>query len=187
MSDVGIIPLRLDQESSRTLFLHGTVAEETIQPVIEGIIDLNAASPELPITLVISTYGGSIHEMFALYDTMCASVAPIHTVGLGKIMSAGCLLLAAGRKGYRTMGRHARLMYHLAYGAAVGDMFQQENDLAEFRREQHTLDVAVAECCGKTLDEVQAVYKTHQRMDKFMNADEALAFGFVDSIIGVKR
>jgi len=172
--------------NSRTLFLYDEVGEHSIQPIIEGIIELNAVSIVQPITLVISTFGGELYDMFALYDAMSASVAPIHTVGLGKIMSAGCLLLAAGKKGMRSMGRNARLMYHPAHGGGYGDIFQQQNELTEFKKEQRALDSAVAVECGRTLAEVEALYKTHQRMDVYMSSSQALDFGFADQLVGAK-
>jgi ATP-dependent protease ClpP protease subunit len=47
---------------------------------------------------VLSTHGGSAEEMFAIYDVMrnVKKDCDIITSGLGKVMSAGVLLLAAG-------------------------------------------------------------------------------------------
>ena len=60
------------------------------------------------IKLYISTYGGSADEMFGIYDVMnfCKKFCDIETIGIGKVMSAGTLLLAAGTKGKRKLRRH---------------------------------------------------------------------------------
>lgn len=50
---------------------------------------------EIPkANLILSTYGGSVHDMFALYDAvqMLKSVTDVATIGMGKVMSAGVLL-----------------------------------------------------------------------------------------------
>ena len=43
-----------------------------------------------PMEFLISSYGGSSHEMFAMYDVMrqIRDHCPIHTIGMGKVMSA---------------------------------------------------------------------------------------------------
>ena len=82
----------------RTILLHGGVNEETIAQVIAGLAHLAGINNE-EIRLVISTYGGSVHEMFALYDMIKYIKCPVRTIALGKVMSAGVLLLASGEKG----------------------------------------------------------------------------------------
>ena len=61
-----------------------------------------------PFELIISTPGGTAVDMFSIYDVMrlCREEMEIHTVGLGKVMSAGVLLLASGTKGKRKIGKH---------------------------------------------------------------------------------
>ena len=66
----------------------------------------------LPIDFIVSTEGGSVTDMFAVYDCMRdvrKGLCEINTFGVGKVMSAGILLLAGGTKGKRRIGRHCRL------------------------------------------------------------------------------
>ena len=53
--------------------------------------------------------------MFAIYDAMnwCMQFCDIETIGLGKVMSAGTLILAAGTEGKRSISPHCRTMIHL--------------------------------------------------------------------------
>ena len=51
-----------------------------------------------PIEIVIDSYGGEMYSMFAIYDTIKQASCPVHTLALGKVMSAAVLLLAAGEK-----------------------------------------------------------------------------------------
>ncbi len=73
--------------------------------------------------------------MFALYDAMKyvqSFKIPVDTVGVGKIMSAGVLLLAAGT--CRKVGKNASIMYHLTANSVDGNIFDIECELAETKR-----------------------------------------------------
>jgi len=186
-------PFDLDEEDSgpwmlpqdfvsRTLVLMGDVEEPRVEMVLSGLFRLAEMDMLSPIYLVVSTQGGNVDEVMALYDAIQMCPAPVRTIGLGKVMSAGCLLLAAGQKGERRMGRNSRLMYHAAYEVTSGDIFQQEVNLTEFKRMEKAYDNLVAKETGKTIKQVEALYQ-RQRMDRYLTAQEALAFGFVDKLV----
>lgn len=171
-----------DDSESRIVFMTGDVNETLVKSVMEKLFELAESNATKPIHLIVNTYGGSVDETFALYDAMRIIPAPVHTVGLGKIMSAGCLILAAGVKGERKMGRNSRLMYHAGFEVAHGDIFAVENHLVEFKRTERLYDELTAKECNRTVEEVEALYKP-ARLDKYMDAAAALAFGFVDKIV----
>ena len=84
--------------------LFADVVEEKIADLVHAFLYLNEVNKlkekeedKKPIKFYLSTYGGSADDMFALYDTMriIREDTEIHTIGLGKVMSAGVLLLAA--------------------------------------------------------------------------------------------
>ena len=60
----------------------------------------------------------------------------IHTIGLGKVMSAGTLLLAAGTKGHRKLGKHCRVMIHAVTAGALGELHNMENELLAIKHLQ---------------------------------------------------
>ena len=55
-------------------------------------------------------------------------------------MSAGVLLLAAGTKGKRRVGKHCRIMLHSVIGGSTGPMHQLENEFAEVKKEDSEPD-----------------------------------------------
>ena len=105
----------------RAMTIMGDINEELSKDIIAGLWFLNHSAkveepvnpedPECneyqevvkPFEVIISTNGGNADEMFAIYDTMrwIRENVEIETFGLGKVMSAGTLLLAAGTKGKR--------------------------------------------------------------------------------------
>lgn len=95
----------------RTIFLFGDVTKEKICEVITSLWKMNAKSHE-PITLIINTDGGDSSDMFALCDVLKTCNSIIRTIGIGDVLSAGILLLAAGTKGYRFIGPSTTIMTH---------------------------------------------------------------------------
>jgi ATP-dependent Clp protease protease subunit len=164
----------------RIVFLSGDVTEHSITQVQAQLISL-ANHSKLPITLVVSTYGGSVDEMFSLYDTIKFIGVPIHTVGLGKIMSAGVLLLAAGAKGKRLIGTHARIMIHPLSGGSGGNVFEMQNDTAEHQRLQELLVKAMLQETKFKRPDLEKLMKSGY--DCYLTAQDAIRHGIVDSQI----
>ena len=170
-------------DNARMVFLHGEVSEDSIAQVIYQMLSLAAADPRAAITLVLSTYGGSIDEMFSLYDTIRFLPCPVHTVALGKVMSAGVLLLASGVKGKRLIGASARIMIHPLSGGAFGNVFEIENQAKEARRLQELMVNALVKETKMT--RAQVIEKVMNPMlDYYVTPDDAVKLGIVDRIIG---
>ena len=52
----------------RSLFLNGEIDTNTSMEIITGMSKLHSSDPKTPITLFISSGGGSVGDAFALYD-----------------------------------------------------------------------------------------------------------------------
>jgi len=165
----------------RLVVLHGEVNEHSISNVIVQLLHL-ANQNHKPIHLVISTYGGSVDEMFSLYDTIKFLPCPIHTIALGKVMSAGVLLLASGVKGKRMIGRSARIMIHPISGGVLGNVFEAMNEMKEFERLQELMVSALMAETKIKKEEVNKLMKAGH--DFFLTPEQAIKMGIVDKIIG---
>jgi len=167
-------------DNSRIVYLHGTVDEESICEVQKELITF-ASKGTSPVTLVISTYGGAIDEMFSLYDVINFVPCPVRTVGLGKIMSAGVLLLAAGEKGTRAIGPNARVMIHSLSSGFYGNVFEFANETDELQRVQKEWVELIVKHTKMTRDDVLA--KMDKKVDQFIAAKEAVELGIADKIL----
>ena len=93
----------LDEEKAGEL-MYGMIAlyESGITYKLSDPTDENSEilASYSPFEFLISTLGGNAQEMFGVHDLMRAvrENCDIHTVGLGKVFSAGTLLLASGTK-----------------------------------------------------------------------------------------
>jgi len=168
------------QISERIVYLAGEVSEQSIAHVTATIIALANQDKTSPIKLIISTYGGSVDEMFSLYDVMKYVPCPVHTIAIGKVMSAGVLLVAAGSKGNRLIGRSTRIMVHPISAGVEGTVFTMENEMAETRRMQQLMEeLLLAETKMSKAQLTQIMKRGH---DTYLTANEAVKLGIVDAI-----
>lgn len=166
-------------DSTRIVMLHGDVTEHSIAVVIAQLIHLSTQSKR-PIKLVISTYGGAIDEMFSLYDVINMIDCPVHTIALGKVMSAGVLLLASGEKGNRVIGKNARLMIHSVSGHAHGNVFEVQNQADEHKRLQELMVDLLKNETSMSKKQIESIMS--DKIDKFITPEDAVKLGIVDVI-----
>lgn len=169
-------------DDSRMVFLHGDVTEGAIANVTMQMLHLASAGPR-PIYLVVSTYGGSVDEMFSLYDAINFLPCPVHTVGLGKVMSAGVVLLAAGAKGKRLIGATSRIMMHPMSGGVFGNVFELENQTKEIRRQQELMVTTLQRETRMTRRQLERMIMKPM-LDYYVTPEEAIDLGIADRIIG---
>ena len=173
----------------RILGLFADVAEEKVGELVHGLLyldEINKLSKEdkkKPLKFYISTYGGSADDMFALYDVMriVRESTEIHTVGLGKVMSAGVLLLASGTKGKRMIGRNCRVMIHSVIGGNHGSLHNMMNEMEAIEELQDMYcDCLVSET---KLTRGKLKKMLERKVNVYLSAEEAVELGIADIII----
>jgi len=173
----------------RIVGLFADVNEEKIAEVIHNVLFFNAinveseADQKRPITFYLSTYGGNADDMFAMYDIMrnVRSTTEIHTVGLGKVMSAGVLLLAAGTKGERRVGKNCRIMIHSVMGGNHGALHNMMNEMEAIEQLQDMYcDALISET---KLTRTKLKKMLERKVNVYLSAEEAVELGIADEII----
>ena len=166
----------------RTIFLTGAVEEHTIANVQAMLLGYAAQSASKPVYMVVSTYGGSIDEMFGLYDLIKMLPYPVHTVGIGKVQSAGVLLMAAGEKGHRLIGANASIMMHALSGGMQGSVFELDGTMQECKRQQRLLVSALHDETGMTVQQIEKIMRAGR--DYYVTPQEAVKLGIADKLVG---
>ena len=183
----------------RTVGIMGEINDETGAEVVFGLLSLHNSAVHyepadiededsemkeviMPIDMVISTPGGNADDMFAIYDTMRSirDEVPIRTRGIGKVMSAGVVLLAAGTKGERSIGKNCRVMVHSVIGGHVGPMHQLDNEMEEIRNIQDQYITVLAEETKMTKRYLRNLLK--KKVNIYLSATEAVELGIADKI-----
>ncbi len=157
------------------------VNEQATKEIIEKILRCEDDSPTQPIRVIVNTYGGHVVEMFALYDTFKLCRAPIITIGVGKIMSAGVLLLSAGEKGERRIGRNAIVMIHEVWSVLWGSLYNLESEVKEVRRLQDQMLACLCKETGQKASTLKKIFGEHK--DEYLLPNQAKKLGIVDKVV----
>lgn len=181
------------QEPMRVVGLFGDVNEQTCADVVQNLLVLSKQGEipkeerkdkytHPPIEFYVNTHGGSASDMFAIYDMMrnAKKNCEIHTIGIGKIMSAGVLLLAAGTKGKRRIGANARVMIHSVLGGSEGPLFNLENEMNEIRFVQEKYSRALTKETNLTTKTMKDLLEKHVNI--YLSAEEAVKYGIADEV-----
>ena len=183
-----------EEMESRTMLLQGEVNEEKAGEIISGFLalaDLKPPKGELkegempydPITMYVSTYGGSADEMFAIFDIMnhCKKSCHIETIGIGKVMSAGTLILAAGTKGKRKISKNCRVMLHQVSAGTYGPLFNMTTEIDAIQKLQDQYISAMSSCTNLSKRKLKSLL--NERVNVYLTAEEAVEYGLADIII----
>jgi ATP-dependent Clp protease protease subunit len=173
----------------RVVGLFADVNEEKIAEILHSMLFFNEMNEQSededrkPITFYLSTYGGNADDMFAMYDMMrrIRETTEIQTVGLGKVMSAGVLMLAAGTKGKRQIGKNCRVMIHSVMGGNHGSLHNMMNELEAIEQLQDMYCDALISETNLTREKLKKMLE--RKVNVYLSAEEAVELGIADEII----
>ena len=186
-SDLRILGLYGEIEEAKALHAIGFLIDysetKVLMPIEEGNPESELEEVTLPVEVMISTPGGSADDMFAIYDIMrvVREKCDIVTFGIGKVMSAGVLLLAAGTKGQRKIGKHCRVMIHSVVAGSAGSFHNLENEMSEIRNTQDAYIKALAKETKMTPSKIRRL--VDKKVNIYLSAEEAVELGIADIII----
>lgn len=163
----------------RIVFLRGAIEETTADDLIAQLLALDHESDE-PVTMLIDSPGGNTFGMFAIYDVMMSMRAPVDTRCVGMAASAAAFLLATGT-GTRSATANATVLFHQPWGGTgrhtAADLARQAEMFTATRRRMQAI---LAERVGQPYERIDRDLDRDHRL----TADEALAYGAIDEVIG---
>jgi ATP-dependent Clp protease protease subunit len=163
----------------RIIFLGTPIDDEIANLTIAELLHLESEDPGKDISVYINCPGGSVYAGLAIYDTMQFVSPEVRTIGVGMAMSLGALLLAAGAKGKRMALPNAKILIHQLGGGFEGQATDIEIHAREVIALKRRLEAIIAEHTGQPLEQVA----NDMERDYFMTADEAKAYGIIDTVI----
>ena len=107
------------------------------------------------------------------------AINPVVTIGIGKVMSAGVLLLAAGDKGNRFITENTRVMVHEISSGTFGAISEMESSVAETRRMQ---DLYI-ELLAKDSNTNKTKLLKDMEKETYMSAKETVSYGIADQLV----
>ncbi len=163
----------------RIVFLGTPIGDEVANSVIAQLLFLEKENPKKDILLYVNSPGGQVSSTLAMYDTMQYVEPDISTVCLGMAASGGAVILMGGAKGKRFALPHAEIMIHQPLGGAEGQATDIAIHAEHIIKTKDLLNELIAKHTGQELEKV----KQDTERDKFLKAEEALAYGLIDKII----
>ena len=163
----------------RIIFLGDEVNDATASLVIAQLLFLESEDPSKDISLYINSPGGSVTAGMGIYDTMRYIKCDVSTICCGMASSMGAFLLAVGAKGKRYALPNSEIMIHQPLGGTQGQATEIEIAARHILKTKEKLNRMLAENTGKPIDVIAA----DTDRDNWMSADEACAYGLIDSVI----
>ncbi|TVR98668.1 MAG: ATP-dependent Clp endopeptidase proteolytic subunit ClpP [Rhodospirillales bacterium] len=163
----------------RIIFVTGGINDAVASLVCAQLLFLESENPNKDIAFYINSPGGIVTSGLAIYDTMQYIRPQVSTVCIGQAASMGSLLLAAGAPGKRYALPNARIMVHQPSGGAQGQATDIEIQAREILALKKRLNDIYVSHTGQSLD----VIESSLERDRFMNPEEAKAFGIVDEVV----
>ncbi|MBE5931110.1 MAG: ATP-dependent Clp endopeptidase proteolytic subunit ClpP [Lachnospiraceae bacterium] len=163
----------------RIIFLGEEVNDVTASLVVAQLLFLESEDPKRDISLYINSPGGSVTAGMAIYDTMQYIKCDVSTICIGMAASMGAFLLAGGTKGKRFALPNAEVMIHQPSGGARGQATEIEIAAKNILRTRQKLNEILAANTGKPIE----VIAVDTERDNYMTAEEAVAYGLIDSVI----
>jgi ATP-dependent Clp protease protease subunit len=163
----------------RIIFLVGPVNDGIASLICAQLLFLESENPKKDISLYINSPGGVVTSGLAMYDTMQYIRPDVATVCIGQASSMGSLLLAAGAKGKRFSLPNSRIMVHQPSGGAQGQATDIEIQAREILSLRKRLNEIYVKHTGQPLEAIEQALER----DRFMNPEEAKAFGLIDEVV----
>ena len=164
----------------RIVFIGSEIDDTMANLVVAQLLFLQSEDATKDVNVYINSPGGSVTAGLAIYDTMQFLKCDVATYCIGQAASMGSVLLAAGTHGKRHSLPSSRIMIHQPWGGAQGTASDINIQAQEILRLKSYLNGLLAKHCAKPVEDIAR----DTDRDFFMSAQEAVAYGLVDDVLG---
>lgn len=183
-------------EKNRNIFLHAEFEENesgidfrVATRFIKNLLYLDSISND-PITIHLISYGGCWNYGMAIYDAIKKAKSEITTISYGHARSMSSIIPQAAKK--RLICKHADFMIHYGSYSDEGDMRKVVEGIKHYEKANEVMLNIYAERCidGQFFKETFSKSeikdylkgKMDLKVDWWLNAEEAIYYGFMDEI-----
>jgi ATP-dependent Clp protease protease subunit len=193
INNVGLVPMVVEQTSrgersydiysrllkERVIFCVGPVEDYMANLIVAQLLFLESENPDKDIHLYINSPGGAVTAGLSIYDTMQFIKPDVSTMCIGQAASMGAFLLTGGAKGKRYCVPNARTMIHQPSGGAQGQATDIDIQAKEILIIRKRLNELMAHHTGQSLETIEQ----DTERDRFMNAEQSMAYGLIDEVV----
>ena len=190
-------------EKIHNIYLKGDVDEEMWQALVDKINEFRSADDDIAdqnmasllsigiqakiirpvVNIYLSTFGGYIYDMLAIYDEIKALTKEyeVNIFCVGKIMSAGTVIMLATDLEHRFAYQNTTFMYHTLSGGSWGKVKEQEENVEESKRLHKVMWGILKENTSIPEDKLDEIYKC--KKDWYITAQQAKKYKIICAII----
>ncbi|MEO0293882.1 MAG: ATP-dependent Clp protease proteolytic subunit [candidate division WOR-3 bacterium] len=167
----------------RIVFIGSEIDQATANSVIAQLLFLEAKGPDKEIQVYINSFGGSVSDGLAIYDTMQYIRCPVSTISVGISASIAAVILTGGTKGRRYALPNSRILLHQPSGGVKGVASDIEIHASEIVKIRERLNAILSYHTNQPLKKIRA----DTDRDFWMTAEEALEYGLIDEVIKSRK
>lgn len=164
---------------TRNILLTGEINKEMTERVVRQLLLMDENDPDQPIKLLIDSPGGDADAGYAMFDMIRFISAPVYTLGIGLVASAGALVLLAAPIERRLALPNSHYMIHQPLSGIRGVATTIEIHAREVEKLRARINQHIAEATGR---DVETVAKDTDR-DFWLGAEEAREYGLVSKVL----
>ena len=146
------------------------------------VMKIAKLDPQRPIVVYIDSYGGSVYALGSMIAVMEEVPNPFITVAVGKAMSCGAMLLAAGDM--RFADKNSEMLIHEISAGALGDVNDIKNDTENIVKLNKKWMNFLGDKCGKKdgYEFIKNFIKEQDGRNIYLDPQQAKEFGLVDYV-----
>ena len=190
-------------ERIHNIYLKGDVDEDMWQTLVDKINEFRSADDDISdqnmasllsigiqakiirpvVNIYLSTFGGYIYDMLAIYDEIKALTKEyeVNIFCVCKIMSAGTIIMLATDLEHRFAYQNTTFMYHTLSGGCWGKVKEQEENVEESKRLHKVMWGILKENTSIPEDKLDEIYKC--KKDWCITAQQAKKYKIISEII----
>jgi ATP-dependent Clp protease protease subunit len=167
---------------TRQILLSGEINKALAEKIIRQLLVLEADSND-PIKMFIDSPGGDADAGYAIFDMIRFINAPVYTIGMGLVASAGSIILLAAPEKRRFALPNSHYLIHQPLSGIKGVATEIEIHAQELEKMRVKINEMISKETGQSFDKVS---KDTDR-DFWMNADEARKYNLVTKVITSRK
>ncbi|ULQ59004.1 ATP-dependent Clp protease proteolytic subunit [Brucepastera parasyntrophica] len=163
---------------TRQILLSGEINKVLAERIVRQLLVMEADSSD-PIKIFIDSPGGDADAGYAIFDMIRFINAPVYTIGMGLVASAGSIILLAAERERRFGLPNSHFLIHQPLSGIKGVATEIEIHALELEKMRTKINELISKETGQGLEKVS---KDTDR-DFWMNAAEAKDYGLISGMI----
>ena len=167
--------------SKRIIYLFGEINDDLMQNINAQLIYLDNLNND-EINIYLCSPGGCVSSALAIYDTIRFLKSNVRIICIGLVASAAVIVLCAASKGNRYALANADIMIHEIYTNISGNASDISTHSKRVKKLYDRVNNILAISSGNEISKIEE----DCRYDFYLDAKEAIEYGFIDEIINDK-